>query len=336
MEVTPEHPVYVEGKGWLWAENLSIGDRLRRADGGMAKVLAIERVALDEPEVVYNFTVKGPHTYFVLEAGVLVHNCGDAPEITSWAPRGPNGPNHSRDLQRAFIRGLEEGDVMAVRGMDWGVWSWERLDVNVPFKPMAATHTLYPHTDELKDVVAGFRTTNAGHFLADADVAWAIRYDDEISDYVLIDNDVFHNIYRPRMRDEIATLGHSNTPVLHGPHMNVELMFRYQGKTATDFGGHDINFFRSYYNKNVSIYGRNYQGQTGYLGSGPMKGTLDSYAPNWEVKFSNLEYPGGEQITKYDPPINKWLDRETRDKARFVLDYLERYGKFPPKTILPK
>ena len=74
MEVTPEHPVYVEGKGWLWAENLSIGDRLRRADGGMAKVLAIERVALDEPEVVYNFTVKGPHTYFVLETGVLVHN----------------------------------------------------------------------------------------------------------------------------------------------------------------------------------------------------------------------------------------------------------------------
>ena len=74
MEVTPEHPVYVEGKGWLWAENLSIGDRLRRADGGMAKVLAIERRELDEAQVVYNFTVKGPHTYFVLEAGVLVSN----------------------------------------------------------------------------------------------------------------------------------------------------------------------------------------------------------------------------------------------------------------------
>jgi hypothetical protein len=31
---------------------------------------------LDEPELVYNFMVKGPHTYFVLEVGVLVHNCG--------------------------------------------------------------------------------------------------------------------------------------------------------------------------------------------------------------------------------------------------------------------
>jgi hypothetical protein len=33
MEITPDHPVYVEGKGWLWAENLAVGDRLRRADG---------------------------------------------------------------------------------------------------------------------------------------------------------------------------------------------------------------------------------------------------------------------------------------------------------------
>jgi hypothetical protein len=74
MQVTSDHPVYVEGQGWLWAENLSIGDRLRRADGGYARVLAIERIELAEPEPVYNFTVKGPHTYFVLEVGVLVHN----------------------------------------------------------------------------------------------------------------------------------------------------------------------------------------------------------------------------------------------------------------------
>jgi hypothetical protein len=74
LHITPEHPVYVEGKGWLNAENLTEGDRLRRSDGGYAKVLAIERVKLEEPQVVYNFTVKRPHTYFVLEVGVLVHN----------------------------------------------------------------------------------------------------------------------------------------------------------------------------------------------------------------------------------------------------------------------
>ena len=85
MEVTSDHPVYIEGQGWLNAENLSIGDRLRRADGGYARVLAIERVKLAEPEPVYNFTVKGLHTYFVLEVGVLVHNCFDG-----FDPWGPN------------------------------------------------------------------------------------------------------------------------------------------------------------------------------------------------------------------------------------------------------
>jgi hypothetical protein len=75
LEVTPEHPLYLEGKGWLKAEAVTAGDRLRRIDGGWAAVLAIERVVLDAPVGVYNFTVAGVHTYFVLEVGVLVHNC---------------------------------------------------------------------------------------------------------------------------------------------------------------------------------------------------------------------------------------------------------------------
>jgi hypothetical protein len=36
---------------------------------------------LDEPELVYNFMVKGPHTYFVLKVGVLVHNHNCPPLI---------------------------------------------------------------------------------------------------------------------------------------------------------------------------------------------------------------------------------------------------------------
>jgi hypothetical protein len=34
LEVTPEHPLYIEGKGWLKAEAVTAGDRLRRIDGG--------------------------------------------------------------------------------------------------------------------------------------------------------------------------------------------------------------------------------------------------------------------------------------------------------------
>lgn len=75
MDITPGHPVYIEDKGWVIAENLTEGDRLRRADGGWATVLALEQLQLDTPQRVYNFTVQGIHTYFVLEVGVLVHNC---------------------------------------------------------------------------------------------------------------------------------------------------------------------------------------------------------------------------------------------------------------------
>lgn len=33
IETTPEHPFYVEGKGWTDAEDLQIGDQIRQADG---------------------------------------------------------------------------------------------------------------------------------------------------------------------------------------------------------------------------------------------------------------------------------------------------------------
>ncbi|MCP4707289.1 MAG: hypothetical protein GY869_01575, partial [Planctomycetes bacterium] len=75
MEVTPGHPIYVAGRGWVKAEDVALGDRLRRKDGEWATVLGVERVVLDELVMVYNFTVAGVHTYFVLEVGVLVHNC---------------------------------------------------------------------------------------------------------------------------------------------------------------------------------------------------------------------------------------------------------------------
>ncbi len=74
MEVTPDHPIYVEERGWIWAENLEVGDNLRTSDDSWAVVLDVEHVRFDEPELVYNFTVKGPHTYFVLDIRVLVHN----------------------------------------------------------------------------------------------------------------------------------------------------------------------------------------------------------------------------------------------------------------------
>lgn len=111
MLVTPDHPVYVEGRGWVLAENLGLGERLRRADGGMAKVLSIDQLESESPQSVYNFTVEGAHTYFVLDEEVLVHNVGK--HCGNYAPAKESG--YKRDMQDKLIDSLDEDGVIAVR-----------------------------------------------------------------------------------------------------------------------------------------------------------------------------------------------------------------------------
>ena len=181
MEVTPEHPVYVEGKGWLWAENLSIGDRLRRADGGMAKVLAIERRELDEPQMVYNFTVKGPHTYFVLEAGVLVHNCGGFNDFTDF-PQGILSPEHQAEISdfvARFQNAQKPIDEYGFRGITQGMFS----DTHNAGRSFAAW-TEYKRTYQSNDIlVLGRRDDvrpwdNVKGYLTLTNPKWSLRVND--------------------------------------------------------------------------------------------------------------------------------------------------------------
>jgi hypothetical protein len=71
IKTTPEHPFYVQGKGWTAAGGLQVGDLLSLENGW----LAVEDV-LDtgEYETVYNLRVAEYHTYFVgtLEWGFSV------------------------------------------------------------------------------------------------------------------------------------------------------------------------------------------------------------------------------------------------------------------------
>ena len=72
---TPEHPYYVEEKGWVNAGELEVGDSVTLADGSTSEVESIETEELEEPVKVYNFEVEGYHTYFVgTDVQVLVHN----------------------------------------------------------------------------------------------------------------------------------------------------------------------------------------------------------------------------------------------------------------------
>ncbi len=77
IKTTKEHPFYVEGLGWVGAENLEAGDKLRLYSGKVVEVKDVKTELLNEVIKVYNFEVEDWHTYFVSDEDVLVHNtCG--------------------------------------------------------------------------------------------------------------------------------------------------------------------------------------------------------------------------------------------------------------------
>jgi hypothetical protein len=71
---TPNHPIYVENKGWIRAKNLNVGDFLvsMKYDNIVIDDIRVEKLLI--PEVTYNFEVEDNHTYYVGEQSVLVHN----------------------------------------------------------------------------------------------------------------------------------------------------------------------------------------------------------------------------------------------------------------------
>ena len=96
LETTDEHPLYVDGRGFVKAKEVGIGNSIVTRAGPAAKVVAIQ--ADVRQATVYNFTVDEFHTYFVGQNALWVHNVdcnlgeysgrpttvqGDAPTIRS-------------------------------------------------------------------------------------------------------------------------------------------------------------------------------------------------------------------------------------------------------------
>lgn len=74
---TPGHPFYSPIVGWTEAVHLRAGDILVLVNGEYVVVEWIQHELLESPVKVYNFQVADVHTYYVADAGVLVHNaCG--------------------------------------------------------------------------------------------------------------------------------------------------------------------------------------------------------------------------------------------------------------------
>jgi hypothetical protein len=79
---TPNHPIWVEGRGFQRLDSLSHGD----AVGPMKSVVSVTK--LSEKHDVYNLTVDGTPEYFA--NGVLVHNCLDSTRYAIFTfPRMP-------------------------------------------------------------------------------------------------------------------------------------------------------------------------------------------------------------------------------------------------------
>ena len=73
LGVTAEHPFHVDGKGWVQAGQLQIGDVLSSWKAGETQT--VQAITHDsQHHDTYNFEVADYHTYFVGNDGVWVHN----------------------------------------------------------------------------------------------------------------------------------------------------------------------------------------------------------------------------------------------------------------------
>lgn len=78
---TPEHPFYVEQKGWTLAGKLAKGAKIVTLTGAMAVLNMVQ--AFDSSATVYNFEVPETHNYFVGKNGLLAHNTEGCKRLTA-------------------------------------------------------------------------------------------------------------------------------------------------------------------------------------------------------------------------------------------------------------
>jgi hypothetical protein len=137
LQTTATHPFYIEGKGWVKAADLHVGDdsllsrevsqldvyggaRLQNVSYRQSKQGVIVGITVEErAETVYNFEVNETHTYLVGDADVVVHNAGYNVTVDA------NGNAVLNDSGSVFLKGdknnaklqkivAEDGSVMYV------------------------------------------------------------------------------------------------------------------------------------------------------------------------------------------------------------------------------
>lgn len=116
LTTTGGHRLYVVDKGWTTAAALQPGDRVHAEDGSTPVVAAVHHREDIPAETVYDLTVRGTHTFYVLagDTSVLVHNaCPEgwiaynSDEITNLAYRARLGSGFlpGRNVAVAYLPG---------------------------------------------------------------------------------------------------------------------------------------------------------------------------------------------------------------------------------------
>ncbi len=137
---TPEHPIFVQGKGSIPAGMLASGDLVMTRDG---KPLVVKAVTWQRDEkhgfIVYNLTIQDDHTYFVgiVNGGIWVHNACKLKYVGGGTLESPAGlryspyfnghrldhvmdhmvPNPAKPLHSVFA--LPEGQVLTTLDEAW-------------------------------------------------------------------------------------------------------------------------------------------------------------------------------------------------------------------------
>jgi hypothetical protein len=103
LHVTEEHPLWVQGQGWVPVKDLRYGMPIATASGD---TLVISNKRIEQPVKVYNFTVNNTENYFVGEQKVWAHNC--FVRAPWYPPRSPSG----------FAEGQSDGGPGAWRSIN--------------------------------------------------------------------------------------------------------------------------------------------------------------------------------------------------------------------------
>ena len=158
LETTDEHPLYADGRGFVKAKEVGIGNSIVTRAGPSAKVVVVE--ADVKQATVYNFTVDDFHTYFVGDSALWVHNvdCKTYPEsgVTRYDETLQASGTPQKQIFEAGDNTQPITDIdKVIEGADGNIWIVERKGTVNMYNPRNTKSTEQQIADYLdKQVTA--------------------------------------------------------------------------------------------------------------------------------------------------------------------------------------